>query len=107
MTTDGAQVTALDDHTVVVARYDDAISSEGRTLVLHESTVLLLSEVSSAALHHAIGGITVADLGARLLDEFGPPPQGGDVPHVTRQIVAALEWHGLLTRRVRGEQSPS
>lgn len=92
------------DDVVLEAQYDDAISSGGRTLVLHDGTVVLLSELSSAALRLAEGGITLTELGVRLRDEFGPPPEGTDAAQAARQVMEALKWHGLLTRRDPGEQ---
>lgn len=88
----------IDDAVVLRARYDDALSRNGRTLVLIDSTVLLLSEVSSAALRHAADGVTVGELGELLFEEFGAPPGDRDVPLATRQIIAALEVSGLVER---------
>lgn len=88
----------IEDAVVLRARYDDALTRNGRTLVLIDTTVLLLSEVSSAALRHAAHGVTVGELGELLLDEFGVPPGDRDVPLATRQIIAALEVSGLVER---------
>ena len=84
---------------VVIAHYDDILFREGRALALEGSQVMLVSELSAAALRHAEAGITVGALSELLADEFGAPPGELDVFAATRQLVGDLADSGLLELR--------
>ena len=84
---------------VVVAQYDDILFRDGRALALSGSHVMLLSDVSSAVLLNAEGGISLGALAALLTDEFGTPPGAVDPLAATRDLVMELEERGLIARR--------
>ena len=84
---------------VVIAHYDDILFRDGRALALEGSHVMLVSELSAAALRHAEGGITLGALCELLADEFGAPPGEPDAFAATRELVGVLAETGLIERR--------
>lgn len=58
------------------ATVTDQIISDGRALVLHGRTVLIVSGLGMRILEHAAAGIDRESLEARLEAEFGTAPDG-------------------------------
>lgn len=95
----------IDDADVVVTTVDDALQRGDEVLVLVGSEVMLLSALSSEIVRVCSGGLSVGELGAHLLDEFGAPPYGASVADQTRLLVSRLHEAGIV--RVTSTAAPN
>ncbi|WP_062521695.1 hypothetical protein [Demequina silvatica] len=86
----------LPDDAVVRSAWDDALERGGEMLVLAGNDVTLLSPVATEAVLASRRGITVADLGRRLVLEFGEPG-AVDPSDMARDIITVLVSRGVMT----------
>lgn len=85
------------DSARITAAWDDLLERDGQALVLAGNDVTLLSPLASAAVQFcAEGGVTVAELAAYLVAEFGVP-SGFDPAQAVRDVLIALQERGVVT----------
>lgn len=82
---------------VVRGEVRDAYSRDGETVLMIDTTVMLLSPLASLIWDVCDSARTEDELVAVLVDAFGAPP-GGDPLTYVRETIESLEAAGALSR---------
>lgn len=86
---------SISPQAVVTTSGDDLLERDGRVLVLIGSEVMLLSQIASAIVIAARGGIGVEGLTNSLVESFGVP-DGGAALTAVEHLLAELVARGVI-----------